>query len=259
MIKIENLSYKIGKTEILKQINLDINNNEIVVIVGENGSGKTTLLKCISQLTKYDGKITLNNNDISQFKHKERAKEISYLPQNCVRTKIKVQTLIKHGRFPYLNFGEELRHNDYLKIENAIKLTGIEHILHKNISEISGGERQLAYLTMILTQDTDVILLDEPNTFLDISHQLFLLDIIKKMKDNNKTIIIVLHDIIQALDIADKIVVMNNGKLVSYGEPNEVINEIEKIFKVKICKISNLAKEGVQPLYKYTFIQQEEL
>ncbi len=250
MIKIQNLYYNVGKNKILEDINLKIDKNEIVVIIGENGCGKTTLLKAISQLTKYKGTISLGGEDLSKFKYKARAREISYLPQNCLRTNIKVSTLIKHGRFPHLNFGEELGQNDFKKIDEAISLTGIGHILHKNVTEISGGERQLAYLTMVLAQDTDIVLLDEPNTFLDISHQLFLLNIIKKMKDNGKTIIIVLHDLIQAIDIADKIVIIKNGKLFDYGEPETMIKSIEKAFQVNICKASRL-NNNQKSLYEY--------
>ncbi|MFV0440273.1 MAG: ABC transporter ATP-binding protein [Lachnospirales bacterium] len=254
MIEVRNLNYNIGRLDILSNINLKIDKNDIVVIVGENGSGKTTLLKSIASLIKYQGDIFINNNHMKKLKHIDRAKIVSYLPQNCVRTNIMVSTLVKHSRFPYLKFGEELKKSDFEAIENAISITKIENILHKKVTEISGGERQLAYLTMVIAQNSDVVLLDEPNTFLDISHQLFLLRVIKEMKEQGKTVIIVLHDIIQAIEIADKIVVVHNGEIADYGRPNEVIGSVENIFNVKIAETLKIDYDENVPLYKYTLI-----
>ncbi len=255
MIKIENLNYSIGDIDILKDINLEIEKNEIVVLVGANGSGKSTLIKSIASLVNYKGKILIHGGSLRELKSKNRSRVVSYLPQNCLKTNIKVRTLVRHSRFPYTNFGEKLSKNDNIIINDAIDLTGINHILHKNVMDISGGERQLAYLTMVIAQDTPIILLDEPNTFLDIEHQIFLFELIKKLKEKGKTIILVLHDLIQALEIADKITVVNNGEIVAYGEPLKVKNDIEKIFNVKIAEIDKIT-EYENPLYKYCLVKE---
>lgn len=254
MVEIKNLNYKIGAKEILRDINLSIPENEIIAVIGANGCGKTTLLRSILSMCKYSGTISINNTDISTLKNKDRARLLSYLPQNCLKTNIKVATLIKHSRFPYLNYGEDLSKKDYEIIQNAIHLVGIEHLLSKNVMEISGGERQLAYLTMVLAQQTPIVLLDEPNTFLDIAHQLFLFDILRTLKANGRTVIVILHDIIQALEIADKVVVMDNGSMLDYGMPNEIIHSIEQVFSVGINEINSLKDAGFTSLYKYSLI-----
>ncbi len=255
MIKLENLNYSIGDIEILKNINFEIERNEIVVLVGANGSGKSTLIKSIASLVNYRGKILIFGGSLRELKSKNRSRVVSYLPQNCLKTNIKVRTLVRHSRFPYASFGEKLSKNDNEIINNAISLTGIKHILHKNVMDISGGERQLAYLTMVIAQDTPVILLDEPNTFLDIEHQIFLFELIKKLKSNGKTVILVLHDLIQALEVADKIVVVNKGEVVAFGKPLDVKPEIEKIFNVKIAEINKIS-EYQNPLFKYCLVKE---
>ncbi len=255
MMKIEMLSYTVGDFDILKNINLEIERNEIVVLVGANGSGKSTLIKSIASLVDYRGKILIHGGSLRELKSKNRSRVVSYLPQNCLKTNIRVKTLIRHSRFPYTNFGEKLSKNDNEIINNAIELTGIQNILHKNVMDISGGERQLAYLTMVIAQDTPLILLDEPNTFLDIEHQIFLFELIKKLKSRGKTVVLVLHDIIQALEIADKIVVINKGEVISVGQPMEVKEDIEKIFKVKIAEIDKI-NEFESPLYKYCLVRE---
>ncbi len=171
-----------------------------------------------------------------------------------MRTNIKVETLIRHSRFAYREYGDKLSVDDKKAISEAIDLTGIKDILHKNLMDISGGERQLAYLTMVLSQDTPVVLLDEPNTFLDIEHQLFLFEIVKKLKAKGKTIIIVLHDLIQALEIADKIVVMDKGEIVNIGKPTQAIESIERIFNVKIAEIDRVGN-NYNPIYRYCLVE----
>ncbi len=255
MIKIENLNYSIGDIEILKNINLDIEKNEIVVLVGANGSGKSTLIKSIASLVNYKGKISVYDVSLRDFKNRKRSKVVSYLPQNCLKTNIKVKTLVRHSRFPYTNFGEKLSKKDNEIINDAITLTGINHILHKNVMDISGGERQLAYLTMVIAQDTPLILLDEPNTFLDIEHQIFLFELIKKLKSKDRTVILVLHDLIQALEIADKIAVVEKGRIVAFGKPLEVKSDIENIFNVRIAEIEKI-REYENPLYKYCLVKE---
>ncbi len=252
MIDIKNLTYKTFDKTILDDINISILNNEIVTLVGQNGSGKSTLIKCIASLLKYDGKITINNNDLTMFKPKKRSQTISYLPQNNLRTNIKVSTLIRHGRFPYKGFGERLTNQDKSIIKNVIKTTQVEDILHKSVNQISGGEKQLAYLSMILAQDTPIILLDEPTTYLDISKQAFLSNVIKDLKNSGKTIVLVLHDILQALEISDKVIVIEEGKILDYGRPKEVVSSIEKVFNIKI----NYSFKDHDMLYKYYYAKE---
>ncbi len=257
MIKVKDINYKIGDIEILKNVNFEIQEEEIVVLVGANGSGKSTIVKSMGSLVKYKGEIEVFNHVLGNLNSKTRSRMISYLPQNCIKTNIKVKTLIKHSRFPYMRFGEKLTSVDEEIINNAIDFTGVRHILNKNVMDISGGERQLAYLTMVIAQDTPIMLLDEPNTFLDLEHQIFLFDLIKKLKNKGKSIVIVLHDMIQALEIADKIIVINNGQVVSCGKPQNVIGDIEKLFNVKIAKLKDITEEET-PLFEYCLLKDDK-
>ncbi len=252
MIKINDLNYKIYDNKILQNINLKIDENEVVVIVGANGSGKTTLIKCIASILNYCGEIKVNNLNLKRLKHREKAKVVSYLPQHAIKTNIKVKTLIKHGRYAHLRLDDKLSDKDKLYIEKAIDIVGIRGILHKNLFEISGGERQLSYLGMVLAQGTDVILMDEPNTFLDISHQLELLEIIKNLKQQGKTIVIVLHDLIQALEIADRVVVMQNGQVKAFDKPENVLDDIKDAFNVQLRKQNDINENS---LFKYILVK----
>lgn len=254
MIDIRNLNFSIAEMNILKNLDIVINDNEIVAIIGKNGSGKSTLLKCIASLNNYTGDIFYNGINLKTLKNKKRSQIISFLPQNCVKTNIKVQTLIRHGRFPHLHFGDKLSKNDNDIINCAIDTTKVSHIISKNVNEISGGERQLAYLTMILAQDTNVVLFDEPNTFLDIEHQIFLFDLIKHLKEKNKTVIVVLHDIIQALEIADRILVIDDGEKVDFDTAINVIPSIENVFNIKVAKVEKVNSDS-EPLYKFCLLK----
>ncbi len=252
MIKVQNVGFKVSDFTILKDINFEVEKNDIVVLVGVNGSGKSTLIKCLASSINYSGDILIDDIPIKSLKNKKRSTIVSYLPQNCLRTNIKVKTLVKHSRFPYLNFGDKLSKVDKDAIKNAINLTKIDDILEKNVYDISGGERQLAYLTLVLAQDTPIVLLDEPNTFLDIHHQIFLFDIINKLKENGKTVILVLHDLIQALEIADKIILIEDGKVKDFGSVSDsnIISSIEKSFNIKIKKSNDDSQ-----LYQYCLVK----
>lgn len=245
MISISNLNYK----NILNNVNLNLEENKIYVVIGPNGSGKTTLLKSIAQLYKYDGDINIKGIDLKRLKHKEKAKIISYLPQHNLKTNIKVETLVRHGRYASLNFGENLKELDKKIVKENIEIVGINNILKRNLMDISGGERQLAYLAMVLTQSTPIILFDEPTTFLDISHQIHILEIIKKLKEEGRTIIIVLHDLIQAIEIADEIILIDNGKIVKKSTPYEIFDDIKKVFGVSISEYDINDKNALYKKY----------
>ncbi len=247
MISIKELNYKVSDTQILKNININIEENKIIAIIGPNGSGKTSLIKSIASLNKYNGEIKINNINLKKINNKERAKIVSYLPQHCLKTNINVKTLIRHGRYASMKLGDKLNEVDKKLIEESIEITGIKKIVNKNLMDISGGERQLAYLAMVLTQATPIVLLDEPTTFLDISHQIYLLNIIKKLKNEGKTIIIVLHDLIQALDIADEVILMEKGKIIEHTAKEKVTKNIKEVFHVSISS-KNIDDE--KSLYK---------
>ncbi len=252
MIELKNLTVSYGNRVILNNISTTFSEGDFVCIIGKNGCGKSTLLRTIIGLKNYTGKVLLNNIDIKKFSPIERAKEIAYLPQIREIPSIDVKTLIEHGRFPYLGFSRTLRQEDKDKISYAIEVTSIKDILNRKITELSGGERQRVYLAMIIAQDAKTIILDEPTTFLDINHQIELMEIIDNLNKEGKNIITVAHDLPQAFTYGNEIKVINNGTIVAEGKPENLCDnvEIENIFGITLRKV-----HSEKALYEYHLIK----
>lgn len=236
MIKLNNISSGYNKVEIIKNINIAFEEGTITSVVGKNGCGKITLLKTAANLLKpFNGEITMRGKDISSIPRKELAKKLSYLPQLRTVPNISVYNLVMHGRYPYLGFSRTAQKKDQEIVEQAIENMGLNKYFSTNIQELSGGQRQKVYLAMVLAQDTEIIFLDEPTTYLDINHQLEILEVLKKLKKMGKTIVMVLHDLSNTLSYSDKICLLENGKVAIYDTPQAVFasKEIDRIFNVK--------------------------
>lgn len=201
------------------------------------------------QIKPYSGDVLLNGENIFNLASKEVAKHISYLPQNRDVPSIKAYDLVMHGRFPYLGFTRIPTLDDKKIVDDAINRLEITEYKDKNIKELSGGERQKVYLAMTLAQDTDIIFLDEPTTYLDINYQLEILDIVKELKRMGKTIIMVIHDLNSALTYSDKVCLMDKGQILIYDTPNNVYQSrlIEKVFKINCHEVSDI--EGKQYVF----------
>lgn len=242
MIAIKDLYSGYGDDDILKGVSLNILNNKLTVIAGPNGCGKSTLLKTISGIIKKtSGSIFIDNVDLSNISPLDRAKRIAYLSQNRSVPDIAVKNLVLHGRFPYLSYPRRYRAEDREAVDMALERMGIEGLRDKMVSELSGGERQKVYIAMALAQGSDYLLLDEPTTFLDISHQFQLLDLAKELCSENKSVVMVLHNLESALSIADCFILMDKGKLLFEGSVDDVYSSklIDKVFNVEIKKESD--------------------
>lgn len=240
MITLENISFSYNKEQILKNINISFEQGKIYTILGVNGSGKTTLLNLIGRLFLPDlGHIYLENKKYSDFSKREFAKKVAILPQIRNIPSICVYELVSHGRFPYLGFSRSLSEKDKYIIDSAIKQSNIEDLKNKNLTELSGGERQRTYIGMLLAQETDFVLLDEPTTYLDPTHTFGVFNILKKMRKNKKCVILVLHDIVSALKISDDIIVLNNGNITHFDSPKKLIasNLLETVFDIECINI----------------------
>lgn len=242
MLRINNLSAGYNNEDILDDINLDIDNNQVTVIIGPNGSGKSTLLKLIIGLIKSSkGDIYIDNIDIKTMTNQQLAQKISYLPQGKKVPDIQVKRMVLHGRFPYLQYPRRYRKQDYDMVYQALKQVEIENLADKNVNQLSGGTQQKVYIAMALAQDTPIILMDEPTTYLDISHQIKLMNLAKELANNGKSVVMVLHDLTQAFYYADRIIVISEGKVVLEGIPEDIFHS-DIIFKVFDVKINRLFK-----------------
>ncbi len=251
MLKAENLSVTLGVKEILKDISFAVKPHTLTCIIGKNGSGKSTLLSALDCGVKYKGQISFCDKNLAMMPSKERAKTISLLPQTLPAVPLTCEEIIKMGRTPYLDVGQRFTERDTKAVEDAIKLTGIKHLMDKRADCISGGERQKVYLAMVLAQQTRIIAFDEPATYLDTEHRKDVYDLLRKLKTiEKKTVFAVMHDITEAMEMADNIIFLDGGKLIFFGTAEECVRSglIEEIFKVK--KYEYDAEDGKRILYK---------
>ena len=238
MIKLENISFSYDKKkEFIQDLSLEFKSGEITTILGPNGSGKSTLLHMMSTYLKpKSGKIYLGDKDLGKLKQKEIAKYISCVYQeNEAPDDITVRDLVSFGRNIYSNVKKEDKEENKRMIDFALKATGIEEIQDKKVVNLSGGQKQRAFIAMSLAQNTEVLLLDEPTTYLDIYHQIEILEVVKSLNEKyNITIVMVLHDLNQAINYSHNIVIMKNGNLIKQGKATEVLNEqtIKDVYNV---------------------------
>jgi len=222
------LSYPTSEETIVDCARLDIPEAAVTALVGPNGSGKSTLLKALSNhLEPETGTARIHGDDLDSFSQKALARELGVLSQeNDSLGSISVEDLVYHGRYPHRGFFDSVSETDREAVERALELTGIEHLRNAELGQLSGGQKQLAWIAMVLAQDTDVLLLDEPTTFLDVHHQFRVLETIRQLnEEKGVTVAVILHDISQAARFADYLVAMCDGELYDWGPPAEVVTE----------------------------------
>lgn len=237
MLELRHISAGYGKTRILQDISLMIPNGKLTILVGPNGSGKSTLLKTIAGIIRTDaGEVILDGKRLTGLSSRASAQRIAYLPQNRAVPDTTVSRLVLHGRFPYLDYPRRYRKSDLEMAKTSMEQMGLSNLADAPLHTLSGGMRQKAYIAMALTQDTPVILLDEPTTFLDIAHQLHTMELLKTLSRSGKTVVAVLHDLPAALAYADSLIVMANGAITAQGDPNELCASgvLSEVFGVEL-------------------------
>jgi len=240
MIKISELNFSYpgsGQKKILSDINLHFRENEFTVILGPNGSGKTTLIKILARLLKpVSGNLFLKNQKYDEIRLRDFYRMVSYVPQKFYSVyPYTCFEIVLMGRSPYLNFLGFENENDVRKVREVLDELSISHLAKKRINEISGGELQKVILARSLVQESEIILLDEPNTHLDIKHQIQIFEILSSLKQKGKTIIAVSHDINLASFYADRLIFIKDGKIRFDGDIYSVLREdiIEEIFEIE--------------------------
>ena len=227
-ISVKNLSVAYEDNLIIDDMNLSIPKGKISIIIGANGCGKSTLLKTIARVIKpKNGDIFINEKNIKIQKEKNIATQVAFLPQGPVcPSGITVKELVAFGRFPHQKLIGGLKAHDKEIIDWAIEETGLTDFEDREIENLSGGQRQRAWIAMTLAQETDIIMLDEPTTYLDMSYQLEVLQVLEKLnKEKNITIVMVLHELNNACRFASNIIGLKKGKIICEGTPMEAITK----------------------------------
>jgi iron complex transport system ATP-binding protein len=226
---------------IVTDLDLAIPAGQITTLVGPNGCGKSTLLRGLARLLKpRAGKVYLNSADIFMLSTKAVAKRLGILPQGPVAPEgLTVRDLVAMGRYPYQNWLQQWSKDDEVMVEQALVTTGMTHLADRELDTLSGGQRQRAWIAMALAQDTEILLLDEPTTFLDLAHQIEVLDLLYELNQSKgRTIVMVLHDLNQACRYAEHLVAVRQGQVYTRGTPMQVMTEamVREVFGLE-CHI----------------------
>tara|TARA_B100000530_G_scaffold13977_1_gene10071 strand:- start:1511 stop:2335 length:825 start_codon:yes stop_codon:yes gene_type:complete len=236
-VKLEasKLDLAYGNNRVIDGLDLALPVGKITAIIGANGSGKSTLLRGMARILKPEnGLVLLDGSDINQLSTKAVAQQLGFLPQGPVAPSgLTVHDLARRGRYPHQDLISQWTTSDQVAVDNALRLTGLEQSSETPVDQLSGGQRQRAWLAMALSQETQIMLLDEPTTYLDIAHQVEILNLLKRLNsEEGRTIVMVLHDLNQACRYADHMVAMMNGQIVAAGTPDEVVTPqlVEKVF-----------------------------
>lgn len=241
MVEIQNLSAGYGKGDVLQQISLTFPAGQVTAIVGPNGCGKSTLLKSLIGLVpSVSGAILVDGVETSTLTTQELARKIAYLPQNKRSPDMTAGQLVLHGRFPYLSYPRRYREEDRQAARAAMEALGIWDDRNTPLPQLSGGTQQKCYIAMALAQQSPTILMDEPLSFLDISHQLRLLELSQELATQGKAPVLVLHDLGLALRYAHRIVVMEAGRIRQIGTPEEILEKgtLDEVFHIKTQRIN---------------------
>lgn len=224
----QGLSVGYDDRVVIEGLDVEIPDAAVTTIIGPNGCGKSTLLRAMSRLLHpREGVVLLDGSDINHTKPKEVARKLGILPQNPVAPEgLTVADLVGRGRFPHQKWYQQASPDDEAAVASALEMTGTMDLADRHIDALSGGQRQRVWIAMTLAQGTDLLLLDEPTTYLDLAHSVEVLDLVYSLRtEHDKTVVMVLHDLNLAARYSDSLFVMTAGKIVAQGTPNEVITE----------------------------------
>ena len=237
MIEVKNLYAGYRGEDVLRGVTLAFRPGEVLALLGPNGCGKSTLLKAaLGMIDKAGGEVLLNGVPLEKLSRREIAQSAAFLTQSRNTPVISALRMVLHGRFPYLSYPRRYGREDYAIARGALARVGAAQYENRNVGELSGGQRQSVYLAMALAQQTQTIFMDEPTTYLDIAHQLALMETAHALAREGRAVVLVLHDIPLALRMADRIAVMQDGRVAACGTPEEIENSrvIDEVFHVAL-------------------------
>jgi iron complex transport system ATP-binding protein len=244
----EGLHLKYESVVVAADLDVQIPRGSLTMIIGPNGCGKSTLLKALARMLKPDGgSVLLDGTDIHTLPTKAVARRLGLLPQSPVAPDgIAVADLVSRGRYPYQKLLRQWSRDDELIVNDAMAATGVSAFAQRGVDELSGGERQRVWLAMVLAQQTGTLLLDEPTTYLDLAHQIDVLELCENVRSTrDMTVVVVMHELNLAIRYADHLIVMRGGCVQAVGSPSEVVTEelIERTFGLP-CRIETDPETG---------------
>lgn len=226
-----------GDRTIITDLDVDIPDGSFTVIVGPNACGKSTLLRALSRLLPpQHGQVLLDGREVGSYRGKEFARLVGLLPQQSIAPEgITVIDLVSRGRFPYQKMFQQWTDDDQRAVDRALHATRLTGLATRRVEELSGGQRQRVWIAMALAQETPILLLDEPTTYLDLAHQLEVMQLCAELNAEGKTLVAVLHDLNQAARFATHLIAMRSGEIISCGPPAEMLTAelVEKVFGVR--------------------------
>ncbi|KAF0960762.1 MULTISPECIES: ABC transporter ATP-binding protein [unclassified Rhodococcus (in: high G+C Gram-positive bacteria)] len=223
----DNLSLGYGDRVIVDHLNLEVRTGVITTVIGPNGCGKSTLLRALGRLLKpRNGSVLLDGKAIGSMRTKDVARTLGMLPQAPVAPEgLTVADLVARGRHPHQSWLRQWSSDDEGEVAEALALTGVSDLADRPVDQLSGGQRQRAWISMALAQGTDILLLDEPTTYLDLAHSVEVLDLVDRMHEElGRTVVMVLHDLNLAIRYSDQLIVMRDGTIVASGAPKDIIS-----------------------------------
>lgn len=250
MIQLKNLRTGYPGRPVLEGIDLEFRPGEVLVILGPNGCGKSTLLKTVNGLLpRSGGEVLLNGIPIDRLSAKEIARTVTYLPQSRTVPSITAGRMVLHGRFPYLSYPRRYSREDYEMVRRALEWVGGGELASRPLTKLSGGQRQKVYLAMALAQDTQTVLMDEPTTYLDVSCQMEVMELVLRLAGEGRAVVMVLHDLTLALRCAHRAALLSGGRICQVGSPEELYEScvLERIMGVSLGRVKT--EEGWRYYY----------
>ncbi|HEY0188505.1 MAG TPA: ABC transporter ATP-binding protein [Cellulomonas sp.] len=236
-ISAQDVTLGYDRRVVSRGLTVPVPDRSFTAIIGPNGCGKSTLLRALSRvLTPTAGQVLLDGKAITGYRSKEVARRLGLLPQTSLAPEgIRVADLVARGRAPYQSLVQQWRASDEEAVVRALAATRLTELSGRLVDELSGGQRQRVWVAMLLAQDTPIMLLDEPTTFLDIAHQYDLMELLRTFHEQGKTVVAVLHDLNQAARYADHLIVMHDGDVVATGAPADVVTValVEEVFGLR--------------------------
>lgn len=247
MLTCKNVGVTLGGQEILRDVSFSLVPGALTALIGKNGSGKSTLAACLGQRIPYSGQILLENTDLRALSPKERAKSIAFLPQMLPSPALTVREIAEMGRSPYLGLNRRLSPEEQEKVESALHRTGMLPLANRLLPTLSGGEKQRAYLAMILSQDAPLLVLDEPTAYMDMAAEAEFLSLLQSLAQEGRTLLVILHNLSLAARCADQIIALSYKTVAFSGSREECLEKavIERLFGVRRVDADDNGKKSI--------------